>query len=211
MSADAVTRVLVVRHGETAWNAELRIQGHTDIELNPRGQWQAQQLALALADEVLHAVYSSDLRRAHDTAQPAARAAGLPVQHHTGLRERGFGRFEGLTFSEIDQRWPEDARRWRQRDTDFAPGGGEALTGFHARCVAAAGELAARHRGQSILLVSHGGVLDCLYRAATGAALDAPRSWALGNAAVNRLLHTDAGFTLVGWNDTRHLADEPVA
>ncbi len=116
MSADAVTRVLVVRHGETAWNAELRIQGHTDIALNPRGQWQAQQLVRALADETLHAVYSSDLQRAHDTARPAAEAAGLAVQHHPGLRERGFGHFEGLTFAEIDGRWPEDARRWRQRE-----------------------------------------------------------------------------------------------
>lgn len=207
MSADAVTRVLLVRHGETDWNAALRIQGHTDIALNARGRWQAQRLAAALADESLHAVYSSDLSRAHGTAEPTAVAAGLPVQHDEGLRERGFGRFEGLTFAEIEQRWPEDALRWRRRDSGFAPGGGEPLEAFHARAVATTAALAQRHRGQAILVVSHGGVLDCLYRAATGLALDAARSWQLGNASINRLLHTDGGFTLVGWDDARHLAD----
>ena len=207
MPADGATRVVVVRHGETEWNALTRIQGHTDIDLNERGRWQAAQLARALADEGVQAVYSSDLRRAHDTAHPLAAAAGLPVQHALGLRERHFGRFEGLTFAQIDERWPDDARRWRQREPDFAPGGGESLNVFYARCVPACEELAARHRGQTIVVVAHGGVLDCLYRAATRVALNAPRTWQLGNAAVNRLLHSDGGFTLVGWNDARHLDD----
>lgn len=202
---DGATRVVAVRHGQTDWNAQLRIQGHTDIALNEQGRRQAAQLARALADEGLHAVYSSDLQRAHDTAHAVAAPAGLVVQHAPGLRERRFGRFEGLTFAQIDERWPEDARRWRQREPDFSPGGGESLTVFHARCVAACAALAARHRGQTILLVAHGGVLDCLYRAATRVALDAPRTWQLGNAAVNRLLHSEGGFTLVGWNDDRHL------
>jgi probable phosphoglycerate mutase len=208
MTTEAFTRVLAVRHGETDWNAALRIQGHTDIALNERGRWQASRLALALAHEPLHAVYSSDLQRAHATAHAVARNAGLAVQHDLGLRERGFGDFEGRTFAEIEALDPEQARRWRQRDPGFAPGGGgESLQAFFARCVAAAAALAARHRGQTVLLVAHGGVLDCLYRAATRVALDAPRSWQLGNATVNRLLHTDDGFTLVGWNDAAHLHD----
>ena len=205
MPQDAATRVVAVRHGETDWNAQLRIQGHTDIALNPRGQWQAEQLALALADEGVEAIYSSNLQRAHQTAWALARRAGLPVQHDEGLRERHFGRFEGLTFTQIDAQWPTDALRWRQRDPEFEPGGGESLQVFYRRCVDAADRLAHRHRGQTILLVAHGGVLDCLYRAATRAALNAPRSWQLGNATVNRLLHTDTGFTLVGWNDESHL------
>lgn len=201
----AATRVLAVRHGETAWNAGLRIQGHTDIALNERGSWQAARLADALRTQELHAIYSSDLRRAHDTAHAVAVAAKLPVLRHSGLRERHFGHFEGLTFAEIEQQWPDDARRWRRREPGFAPGGGESLLDFSARCVAACAALAERHRGQAILLVAHGGVLDCLYRAATRVALDAPRSWVLGNASINRLLHTDGGFTLVGWNDGAHL------
>ena len=205
MQPDNATRVVAVRHGETAWNAQLRIQGQTDIELNETGRWQAAQLAQALADEDLQAIYSSDLRRAHATAQAVAAPVGLAVQHAPGLRERHFGSFEGLTFDEISQHHPLDAQRWRRREPGFAPGDGESLDRFYARCVDACAALAERHRGQTILVVAHGGVLDCLYRAATRVALDAPRSWKLGNATVNRLLHTDAGFTLVGWDDGRHL------
>lgn len=207
-ATEGATRVIAVRHGETAWNAELRIQGHTDIALNARGRWQAAQLARALAHEAVHAVYSSDLSRARDTALAYAAGVGLAVHDEPGLRERGFGHFEGLTFAEIESRWPGDAARWRRREPGFAPGDGESLHDFHHRCVGACAALAARHRGQTILVVAHGGVLDCLYRAATRTAVDAPRSWQLGNATVNRLLHSDEGFTLVGWNDDQHLAGE---
>ena len=199
------TRLLLIRHGETDWNAAQRIQGHTDIPLNATGQRQAARMAQALAHEELAAVYSSDLLRAAATAAPLAQAAGLPVVHERALRERHFGAFEGASFLEIEQRWPDDARRWRQRDPAFAPGGGESLLQFYDRVVAATLRLAAGHPGQAIALVAHGGVLDCLYRAATRIALDAPRSWQLGNASINRLLHSPEGLVLVGWNDTRHL------
>ncbi|MBP7565641.1 MAG: histidine phosphatase family protein [Burkholderiaceae bacterium] len=200
------TRIIAVRHGETAWNVDTRIQGHLDIPLNDTGRWQAQRLAAALADEPLAAIYASDLGRAHATAQAVATAAGLPVLAEPALRERAFGRFEGQTFAEIEARWPEDALRWRRRDPDFTPPeGGESLITFRDRIVAAAHAIAARHPGEQIMLVGHGGVMDVLYRAATGQELGAPRSWALGNAAINRLLWTPDGLTLVGWSDTRHL------
>jgi probable phosphoglycerate mutase len=205
MTMPAVTRVVAIRHGETAWNAEQRLQGHTDIGLNDRGQEQARRLALALEGEDFAAVYASDLSRAFATAQAFAAPAGLRVQADTGLRERAFGIFEGHTYGEIEQRWPEGALRWRQRDPQFAPEGGESLEAFQARSVAAVARLAAAHAGESIAVVAHGGVLDALYRAATRAGLSAPRTWALGNASVNRLLHTGEGFVLVGWNDSRHL------
>ena len=201
---DRSTRVLAIRHGETAWNVDTRMQGQLDIPLNERGLWQAERVALALGDKALDAVYSSDLQRAHATAGALAARAGLNVISHPGLRERGFGIFEGQTYAEIAARWPEQARRWHTRDPDFAPEGGETLKAFHARCVQVASSLCALHPGQSIALVAHGGVLDCLYRAATRAALNAARSWQLGNASLNRLLYTDQGFTLVGWNDTSH-------
>lgn len=201
------TRLVVVRHGETAWNVDQRIQGQLDIGLNERGRWQAARVAAALAGEGLEAVYSSDLARAADTAAAIAQAAGLPVVHDRGLRERAFGRFEGATFQEIAERWPDDAARWRRREPGFGPGGGEALADFYERCVGAALRLAAGHPGQTVALVAHGGVLDCLYRAATRVALDAPRTWQLGNAAINRLLHAEGGFVLVGWNDSAHLEE----
>ncbi len=199
------TRIVAIRHGQTAWNAEFRLQGQIDIPLNRVGQRQAASLADALRDEGLSAVIASDLGRAWQTAQALAAPLGLPLSADPGLRERCFGVLEGQTRQQIDQQSPELARRWHSRDPNFAPEGAESLRVFYARTIAAVEGLVAAHAGRTIALVSHGGVLDCLYRAATRTALDAPRSWTLGNAAINRLLHTPQGFTLVGWDDARHL------
>ena len=201
------TRILAIRHGETAWNVDGRIQGQLDVPLNEMGRWQVHRLALAVADDDLAAVYSSDLLRALETAQAVSRGCGLRVVTDVGLRERGFGEFEGLSHTEINTRWPEMGERWRRRDPTFGAPGGETLTEFFERSIATATRLAAQHAGQTIALVAHGGVMDCLYRAASRVALDAPRSWQLGNAAINRLLYTPQGFTLVGWSDTYHLDD----
>ena len=199
------TRLIAVRHGETAWNVDTRIQGQLDIGLNATGARQAQQLGAALADETVAAVYASDLSRAWDTARAVAASLGLEVVAEPRLRERAFGHFEGRTFADIEANSPDEARRWRTRDPEFAPEGGESLIVFRQRVTAVAAELAARHPGDQVVLVAHGGVMDVLYRAATGQELHAPRSWALGNAAINRLLWTPQGFSLVGWGDTAHL------
>ena len=208
--AEQATRIIAIRHGETAWNAETRMQGQFDVPLNDVGRWQAGRIAGALADDTIDVLYSSDLARAVQTAEPLARASGRPIVTDAGLRERCFGVFQGLTFAEVEARWPDQSRRWRRREPDFAPEGAETLRQFSARCVAAATRLAAAHPGQTIALVAHGGVMDCLYRAATRVALQAPRSWMLGNASINRLLYTPQGLTLVGWSDTHHLDVAPL-
>ncbi len=200
-----VTRIVAVRHGETAWNADSRIQGYIDIPLNDTGRWQARRLADALAYEALDVIYASDLSRAFETAQAVARVQGRPVNVEPLLRERHFGAFQGRVFKDIEQQLPEQAERWRKRDPDFSPEGGESLRVFYERCVGAAERLAAAHPGQTLALVAHGGVMDCLYRAALRIDLQAPRSWQLGNASINRLLYTEQGFTVVGWSDTAHL------
>ena len=199
------TRIVAIRHGETAWNVDTRIQGHLDIALNDTGRWQARQVARALADEPLAAVYTSDLQRAHATAQAIAQASGAPLVAEPGLRERSFGELEGRTFAEIEAELPEQARRWRQRDPHFAPTGGETLVQLRERIAATTHRLAAQHTEQLIVLVAHGGVLDMLYRLATGLDLQAPRTWLVTNASINRLLWTPQGLTLVGWADTQHL------
>lgn len=201
------TRIIAIRHGETAWNVDTRLQGHLDIELNATGRQQARRVAQALAHESISAIYSSDLLRAWDTARAIAEATGQPLHAHAGLRERGFGVLQGKTYAEIEAAWPEQSLRWRNRDPLWAPDGGESLVAVRARISQTASELAARHLGEQIVLVAHGGVLDALYRIATGQELQAPRSWQLGNAAINRLLWTPDGLTLVGWSDTRHLED----
>lgn len=201
------TRLIAVRHGETAWNVDTRIQGQLDIALNPTGIWQAQRAAQALEDEPIAAIYASDLSRAWRTALEIARPHGLTVTPEPGLRERAFGAFEGRTFADIDAHSPEQARLWRTRDPEFTPEGGESLLTFRDRVTSVAARLAARHPGELVVLVAHGGVMDVLYRAATGQELQAPRTWELGNAAINRLLWTPQGFTLVGWADIGHLND----
>jgi broad specificity phosphatase PhoE len=117
------------------------------------------------------------------------------VVAHTGLRERGFGVFEGKTFTEIDMAWPADALAWRKRVPDWAPGGGESLLQLRERILQTARRWQRQHMGEQIVLVAHGGVLDVLYRIATGQDLQAPRTWQLGNASINRLLWTPEGFS----------------
>ena len=202
------TRIIAIRHGETTWNVDSRIQGRLDIPLSATGRQQAKRLAGALRDEPITAIYASDLARAWETAQYIGRLHGLPVIKEIGLRERDFGDFEGKTFAEIELLLPEQSMRWRKRDPQFAPQGGETLTDLRSRVMEAAERLAARHPGEQIALVGHGGVMDVLYRAATRLDIQAPRTWTLGNAAINRLLWTPGGFALVGWADTQHLADD---
>ena len=201
------TRILAIRHGETAWNVDTRLQGHLDIPLNDEGLRQAQHLAQALGQsETIDAIYASDLSRAHITAQAIAQATGHTVSTHPGLRERHFGAFQGRTFAEIEVELPEHAWHWRKRTPDWVPpDGGESLIALRERIVATVDELAARHPSQQVVMVAHGGVLDILYRAATRLDLLAPRTWELTNTAVNRLLWTPQGLSLVGWGDTSHL------
>jgi 2,3-bisphosphoglycerate-dependent phosphoglycerate mutase len=204
------TRIVAVRHGETDWNASARIQGQRDIPLNAKGRWQAERAAQSLrsAGEPLAAIYSSDLLRAHATAQAIAAAHGMDVQSDERLRERSFGAYEGRTFDELERLWPQETARWRARDATWAPPGGETLQVLGARVRAVTDALAQRHPGELIVLVAHGGVLDMMYRIATRQEVDVQRSWELGNASLNRLLWTPEGLSLVGWSDTRHLDED---
>ena len=126
------TRILAIRHGETAWNVDTRIQGHLDIPLNDTGLQQARWLAQALAErDELHAIYASDLARAHVTAQTIAEAVGLAVTTHRGLRERSFGDFQARTFAEIEAELPEHAHHWRKRTPEWTPpGNGESPVSY---------------------------------------------------------------------------------
>ncbi len=203
-----LTRLIAVRHGETDWNQASRIQGQLDIALNVTGQWQARRAGQALADEPIAAVYSSDLQRAADTARAIAQLHGLNVQFDTDLRERHFGDMQGLTWQTIYDQHPDVAHAWRARLPDFAPHGGETLLALQSRVATVVQRLAQAHTGDLIVLVAHGGILDMLYRLATGVALPVKREWDLSNAAINRLLWTPQGLQLLAWGDRRHLEDD---
>jgi probable phosphoglycerate mutase len=202
--------IVLIRHGETAWNAERRLQGHIDIALNAEGERQAEALAEALAEDRFDLLVASDLQRAHQTAQAVARRHGLEVRTDVALRERCYGGFEGLLYSEIEQRFPSEFAAWQARDIDAAmPAGArraESFRQFYQRALGAILGWAAAHPGQSLALVAHGGVLECAYRAALGVPLETPRNFAVMNASINRFTVTDGKLTLVSWGEVGHLA-----
>lgn len=201
-------RVCLVRHGETAWNTERRLQGHIDIPLNDTGLSQAEATARSLARAGLRfsALYSSDLERARQTAAAIARAHALPPQHDPRLRERHYGHFQGLTFDEAEHRHPENFRRFKARDPHFAlPDDGESLNTLAARVHAALEDIAREHAGETVVVVTHGGVLDIAHRLATGQALQTARAFAIPNAALNWIEHTAGSWKLIAWADESHL------
>lgn len=201
------TTLLLVRHGETAWNAEHRIQGHLDIPLSPHGIRQAAQLAERLANEPIDAIYSSQLARAWLTAEAVAGRTGATLTAEARLCERCFGIFEGLTLDEIATRHPERFRQWRERDPRWAIEGGESGQQLIDRVLAALHEIVERHRGATVLVVSHGGVLDVVYRLARRLPWNAPREHQMLNASINRL-RAEApplALSIIEWGDTGHL------
>ncbi|HTH94372.1 MAG TPA: histidine phosphatase family protein [Rhodocyclaceae bacterium] len=202
------TRICIVRHGETDWNADERIQGQTDIPLNAVGCAQAQAVASGLASERFAVLYSSDLQRARDTATVTAQILNLPLQLEPGLRERRYGEYEGLTREEIKQRG--DYGRYITRDLDFDFCGGESLQTFAERVENTIGRLAKIHAGQSILIFTHGGVLDIVYRVAMHQPLDTKREFPIPNAALNWISvgndERNTGWTVLSWAVQSHLA-----
>jgi probable phosphoglycerate mutase len=199
------TRLCLIRHGETDWNAQRRVQGQIDIPLNAAGFAQAAAAARALSKEVFAAIYSSDLLRARQTAEPAARARGLPLHTDASLRERHFGILQELTVEEAQANYAYVSQRHATRDPHYDLDGGESLSAFARRTLDGLNVLASRHPGETILIVTHGGVLDIIYRHATGMELEAGRNFAVPNAALNWLERDMNAWRVLLWADRRHL------
>ncbi|WP_251863617.1 histidine phosphatase family protein [Achromobacter sp. Marseille-Q4962] len=208
-----MTEIWFIRHGETDWNRQRRLQGWQDIPLNDSGREQAGMLAARLGAQAretpFHALYTSDLQRAHDTARPVAELLGLRVRVEPGIRERGFGVLEGLEMDRIDVLAPEAAAAWKSRDPLRALDGGETLGQFQARIVATVDDVASRHAGERILAFTHGGVLDIIWRHASGVPLDGPRDAALLNVSINRVGVKDRRWRVLDWGDVAHVAGAP--
>ena len=202
--SDRTVQLLLVRHGETTWNREGRIQGHLDSPLTERGLAQAQAAAARLARERHDALYSSDLGRAQETARQVAAATSLRVRLDGGLRERSFGILEGKTWDEIARDHPDDARLLAE-DPSHAMPGGESLVQFRDRVTDALRRLAREVGAGTIAVVTHGGVLGVLYRVAMGIPLDAPRTYETLNAGVNHFRFVDDRWSIVRWGDADHL------
>ncbi len=199
------TRICVVRHGETDWNIEKRIQGHLDIPLNETGRAQALAMAFSAAHHHFHAIYSSDLGRASETAQVLAERAGLEAKPMPHFRERHYGIFQGITAREAQQRFPEAHTRYMNRDPDYDFETGETMHALIKRISDGLAWLVAHHSGQTLALVSHSGVLDILYRKATGRPFETPRDFVIPNCALNWFHFDGQGCHLEKWADRHYL------
>ena len=205
LTSGPVTRICFIRHGETDWNVEKRIQGHLDIPLNATGRAQALAMAYNAAHVSFSAIFSSDLQRAVETAQALAQREGAEIHQLPQLRERHYGIFQGITAAEGEQRHPAAYQQYRVRDPHYDFESGESLIAFAARVNDAVDWLVRHHTGQTLAAVTHGGVLDILYRKATGRPLHTQRDFVIPNCAIN-WFHFDAhGWHLETWADRHHL------
>ncbi|MDH3287665.1 MAG: histidine phosphatase family protein [Betaproteobacteria bacterium] len=204
------TTLIVVRHAETTWNREKRMQGTTDTTLSDVGRAQAQALSRRLARQAFSALYSSDLSRARDTAHAIAQQTRRELLLEPRLRERAFGIFEGLIADEIRARYPEEYARFASRDPDYEVPGGESARGFTQRCLGCLAEIANRHPGEDVVVVTHGLVLDSLYRAAHGLDHGVQRPVPLINASVNLFGYGSSIWRMVEWGDVTHLAEDEI-
>jgi 2,3-bisphosphoglycerate-dependent phosphoglycerate mutase len=200
-----MTRLILVRHAETAWNRDRRMQGQTDTPLSDEGRAQARALGARLAGARFAALYSSDLSRAMDTARCVADTTGYDIVADARLRERAFGIFEGLTGVEIAARFPNELERFHSRDPDYVVPEGESARVFHARCLGCLVEIAQRHAGAEVVIVTHGLVLDAVYRAAHSMPLEAPRTVQLLNASLNIFVRDNRTWKMESWGDVEHL------
>jgi 2,3-bisphosphoglycerate-dependent phosphoglycerate mutase len=199
------TRILLVRHGETDWNAASRIQGHSDTPLNAAGRQQAQRAAQRLALEPVRALYCSDLARACETATIIGEPLGLTVVTSPRLRERQYGAWEGLTAAEIQARYPEQFVLWRARFTDFAPPQGESIRQLLTRALAELQTIARRHLNERVVVVTHGGFCYALINHILGGVNGDRREFTIGNASIHTLEVTGNEWAVISMNETAHL------
>jgi probable phosphoglycerate mutase len=200
-----VTQICLVRHGETEWNAERRIQGQIDIGLNETGRRQALAAGRWLKQAGIMALYSSDLKRAWTTAQAIGAELGLVPTPVPEMRERRYGVFEGLTYDEAKANHPDGYAAFEGRNADYAFENGESLHVMFERVTGKLKELAARHPGEIIAIVLHGGVLDIINRFVRGNSLETPRDFLIPNAGINWIATVDGQWSLKTWGETDHL------
>ena len=201
----ATTELIFIRHGETDWNRAQRFQGQIDVPLNALGHAQAARLAQRLATAAPDALISSDLRRTRETSAPLASAWGQTPLLDAAFREQHFGLFEGLDVPTIKAQHAELWAHWLEQRADFALPGGENLIQFHRRVMDAVQALAEQHSGRTLAIVTHGGVLDMLWRTANGLRLSGLRACEIPNTGINRLRWCAGALVIDGWADAAHL------
>jgi len=198
-------RLLLMRHGETHWNASARFQGQSDVPLNTRGRRQAAALAATIAGESIHTLYASDLHRAWETAQAIAAITGRAAKPEPRWREMSFGAWEGLTYSDIEQRDRRALTAWQADPHQVSPPGGETLTQLTHRVREAYDDMICHHTGHTVALVAHGGPIQVLLCLALGLPPHAHWQWMIEPGSISELRVYAEGAILARLNDTHHL------
>ena len=205
-----MTELILIRHGETDWNRDLRFQGQVDVPLNAVGHEQARRIAQRLASEHVDHLYLSDLVRTQQTAQPLADQLLITGVQDSALREQNFGLVDGMRVDDIKAQHPGAFEQWTRFDADWAfDGGAESTRQFHTRVMDAVRRLVAEHPGQTLAIVTHGGVLDMIWRTARAQDLNGPRQSDIPNAGLNRVRFNKDSIDILSWADVQHLADLP--
>ncbi len=198
------TQVVLVRHGETEWNVAMRLQGIQDSNLTKNGIHQAKMVAKALSAHRFDILISSDLGRAIKTAEIINSYQHLEIITDASLRERAFGVMEGLTREQILEKYPEVFSGYMERKDTYQIPYGESLNDFYKRVTTGLKKIVTMHRGKEILLISHGGVLDCVMRMIFNYPLSAPRYFSIYNASINSFSVTENQWFLEQWGNIDH-------
>lgn len=200
-----MTKVVLIRHGQTIWNQDGKYQGHTDVELSPEGREQARKLRLRFQSDQIDAFYASDLSRAMETACIVAEGRGVPVVPVPALRELNFGVWEGMTYREILAGYRDMAERWYSDPSGITIPNGETFEILKERSYHIIRELVAHHPGQTMLVVSHGGTIRAIICAVLGLDIKSIWSFRQDNTAVNVIDFYEQRAVLSLLNDTHHL------
>jgi probable phosphoglycerate mutase len=201
-------QVIIVRHGQTEWNIKGIRQGNLDSRLTEKGMAQAKALAQRLTREHFTALYSSDLGRAVQTAEEVASVTGHEIITDPRLRERHLGIFQGLSGEEIKQKHPEEYKLHRSLGPDYVIPGGESVKQQVARNIAYLNEIGSKHLGETIVVVTHGGVISGLFRHTFSIPFNAPRRFEFTNAGLNIFAYEEGDWFLLTWGDVSHLAPD---
>ncbi|MCC6457122.1 MAG: histidine phosphatase family protein [Caldilineaceae bacterium] len=207
------TEFILIRHGETIWNVEGRFQGQQDSPLTPLGIAQAEAAAVHVCTYTPTALYSSDLTRTLQTAQPIALATGLTTIHEPALRERNLGIFEGLTHAEAEMRHGAEYMRFAAREPEYVLPAGESLAQLSQRGMGILATLAQRHPGERVAIVSHGALLTAILRHIQGIELHLPSPFTIHNGSISRVHYHDTpgAWSLITLGEVLHLDHITVA
>ena len=201
------TQLIIIRHGETEWNLEGRIQGHMDSPLTESGRAQAEAIATRLQTVEVNALYSSDRGRAYSTAQVVSHKTGQDILTDKRLRELHLGKFEGLTEEEVRKRFPEEYVYLKKAVPDYIYPGGESKEQFSLRVISCLEELMGKHQGEQIVVITHGGALSRLIRYTLGMPVVGSNEYKICNAALNIFSYENKRWQLEIWGDLSHLTE----